>query len=55
VHTGAVFLFAFKARKQAHSWLRNCFRTAEGEQKDKPECTTYLISIPLLLRVSREF
>jgi len=43
---GAVFLFAFKVWKQARSWLRNCFRNAEGDQKDKPECTTYLITIP---------
>ncbi len=34
--TGAGFLFIFKARKQAHSKLCNCFRNAEDGQKDKP-------------------
>ncbi len=42
------FLFVFKARKQVHSELCNCFRNAEDEQKDKPECTSHKIPIPLV-------
>jgi hypothetical protein len=33
--TGAGFLFVFKAKKQAHSELCNCFCNAEDGQKDK--------------------
>jgi len=46
VHYGEEFLFGFKARKQAHSKLCNCFRNAEAEQKYKSECTSYKIPIP---------
>jgi hypothetical protein len=34
---GAGFLFAFKARQQAHSGLFNCWRNAEGDQKDQQD------------------
>ncbi|MEE9345177.1 MAG: hypothetical protein V3U88_06180 [Methylococcales bacterium] len=34
-NTLGVSTFIFKARKQAHSELCNCFRNAEDEQKDK--------------------
>jgi hypothetical protein len=44
--TAQSFLFAFEVWQQAHSELCNCFRNKEGEQKDKPECISYLISIP---------
>ncbi len=33
--TGAIFLFVFKAHKQAHSKLRNCLCNTEDGQKDK--------------------
>jgi hypothetical protein len=34
---GAGFLFAFKARQQAHSGLCNGWRNAEGEQRDQQD------------------
>ena len=37
----AGFLFVFKAEKQAHSWLRNCFYNAEDGQKDKSRSGYY--------------
>jgi hemoglobin-like flavoprotein len=40
--TGADFLFAFKALKQAYSELRNYFNNAEGEQKDQPDAEVIL-------------
>ena len=37
----AGFLFVFKAQKQAHSWLRNCFYNAEDGQKDNSRSGYY--------------
>jgi hypothetical protein len=59
VHYGTGFLFVFKAcpvldtgaQQQAHSKLCNCCCNEEDGQKDKPECTSYKITIPMCDKV----